>query len=384
MTDGKPLMVLFGTGRLNEMLAKGNVWYVRHYEAAFARVHVAYLIGSGAPVTQGRTTLTSLGGSFNGKIDFLLAPFRFYRFCRRVKPQFYLTADQWFCWWTSALVRLLLGARVVLMPVCIPEQLYASSGITVLGFPRWIDKLLIALSFRAAHRVWTAEAFGDYVRWLGNDPLAKSKLVVTRTMVEVLPTPAFLDAAAGIQRARRAGGPLRLIYVGRLHPEKLVDHLLDVMAELTKSGKDQFRLTVIGDGAQLAELKRLSVQLGIGEAIDFRGALPNGDLPAALAQADVFVSPLTGTSLREAALCGLAVVAYDRDWLRGVLVHEATALLVPPDDKHGFATAILRLRDQPELRLRLADNVQALARELWSPAGVAASLHEIYHAAASP
>jgi hypothetical protein len=52
------------------MLAKGNVWYVRHYEAYFDRVYVAYMFGSPhEPVTNGNTTLVSLGSGRGQKMD---------------------------------------------------------------------------------------------------------------------------------------------------------------------------------------------------------------------------------------------------------------------------------------------------------------------------
>ena len=112
----KRRLLLFSVVRLEDMLAKGNVWYVRHYEKYFDEVHVVYLFGEkGQSYSQGQTHLTSIAGSFGGSaFDLLLAPYRLLLFARKIKPSSYLTADIVFTWWTSLFVRIMLNARIVL------------------------------------------------------------------------------------------------------------------------------------------------------------------------------------------------------------------------------------------------------------------------------
>jgi glycosyltransferase involved in cell wall biosynthesis len=360
------------------MLAKGNVWYVRHYEAYFERVQVAYLLGG--PVgaqAQGGTTLVALGG---GRliIDLLLSPWRLFRFARHVRPSAYLTADQVFGWWTSLLVRVLLRARVRLMPVCQPEVVYAATGRALSALPISVERLFIRLSFAAADRILTARAFGSFVEWLRGVPYVARKLIVVDAIAEALPGMGFLEEVERRAPPPDPGGTAatEVLYVGRLSSEKLVDDLLRMMATLARAGElpAGTRLRLIGDGPERPRLEALARELAIFDRVEFVGVVPNEDLPQHLLRARAFVSTLTGTSLREAALCGLPVVAYDVDWLSGLLVHEQHALLVPHRDFVALGRELRRLLGDAALRRRLSENIRGLARELWSTESVASSL----------
>lgn len=357
------------------MLDKGNVWYVRHYEAHFRRVVVVYLLGGRAePHVQGGTTLISLAG--HGRLDLLLAPWHLYRFARRMRPDAYLTADQVFGAWTSLLVRLLLGARVRLMPVCQPEVIYSNTGRALSFLPiRW-ERGFIRWSFAAADKVVTARAFGSFVDWLQGDPKAAAKLVVVDTIAEALPGQGFLESASRISGSRAPQGSCDVVYVGRLSQEKLVEDLLRMVGFLQDSGRmpERFRLRLVGDGPDRTRLEELARRLGIDDRVEFVGVVPNEALPPLLSRSRAFVSTLTGTSLREAALCGVPIVAYDVDWLSGLLVHEEHALLVAHRAFQDLGMQLVRLIEDEPLQSRLSGNMRALAQRLWSAEGVARSL----------
>lgn len=388
MIDGRrKILLLFGIGHLDEILAKGNVWYVRFYESYFDQVCVAYLLGGPRePVRQGRTTLVSLARG-QPWLDLLLAPYRLVRLAAQIGASAYVTADFVFSWWTAWLVRVVRRARVYLVPVCIPEQIYASSKRSLSGLPIWLERLLVRVSFRAASRVWTAEGAGSYVALLSNDPRARGKLVVTDALVDSLPTPEFFERLESLRQDGREpqgdGRSCHLMYVGRLHREKLVGDLIDALALLAREGQVDrpARLTLVGDGPERAALEAQAEKLGLGAVVRFAGAVPNAALPDALFSADIFVSPLTGTALREAALCGLPIVAYDMDWVSGLLRHEETALLVAPGDIGGLAREVLRLVQDEALRERLSRNMRQLAWRLWSPSAVEESLRQVFGAA---
>ena len=123
--------MIYVTDSIDVIMAKSNAWYIRHYETYFDRVYMVYLRGSAhKPVAQGRTELISLGTG-RSKLDFLLAPFRLYRFAKEVRPSAYITSDQIWSWWISWAMQLLLGARIYLMPQFMPEQIYKSSKRSV-------------------------------------------------------------------------------------------------------------------------------------------------------------------------------------------------------------------------------------------------------------
>jgi len=379
-------LLLVSTSTLEEMLRKGNVWYVRHYEQYFERVYVAYITGKPhEPVTVGKTSLVSLAFGRSNKTNIVLAAYRIYRLAREVRPTIYLTADLVYSWWTNRLVRFLIGARTYLMPVCIPEEIYKSSGLSMSSsLPIWLERLFVRLSFASADYIVAGRHTGKLADWLQSSRLPRRKLIVVDTIVDELPSNGFfrnLRARRG-RDSRRIGksGSFVLVYVGRLHKEKLVEDLVRMMAK-TKELCDygiQIRLNLIGEGPEKTRLERLARELGVERMIKFVGSIPNEDLPKHLLDADVFVSTLTGTALREAALCGLPIVAYNFDWIQGLLKHEETALLVRSGNYQGMASQVLRLVCDEKLRSRLSQNVRVLAEGLWSPEGLRESLSQAF------
>lgn len=378
--------MIYVTDSIDVILAKSNAWYVRHYETYFDRVYMVYLRGSArAPLAQGRTTLVPLGTG-RSKLDFLLAPLHLYRFARKTRPDVYLTWDQIWGWWISWAVRWLLGARVYLMPQFMPEQIYKSSRRSVsVIFPIWLERALIRLSYATADRILTGNCFGSYTRWLRSARATRRKTVVAETLAEALPPPAFLEKIDSTNGsgpgAPGATEEFRLIYVGRLQRQKLVDDLVRMMPLVAGGAGPQLTLTLVGDGPERGRLEKLAEELGVRRQIDFAGQVDNEELPEYLMRSHAYVSPLTGMSLREAAVCGLPVVAYEMDWIEGLLEHEETALLVPPGDYAEMGRQVLRLRADESLRRKLSANIRGLARRLWSSESLRESLRAVFEEA---
>lgn len=368
-------LIYFGTTKLGDMIHKGNVWYVRHYEAYFDEVYVVYLMGDEKKIySQGNTYLISLGSGRN-KLDLFLAPYRLLKFSRKVKPTSYLTADIVFSWWTSLLIRLFLKAKVVLMPVCMPHVIYASSGKTLSGLPLWIEKLFLKFSFQTSARVLTCHAFGDFVKWLSNKAEVKNKLKVINTVVDALPTHDFYKKASKMPAHRDQTSPFfRLLYVGRLHSEKLVDQLIRmikfILDDSNISLPKPVRMILIGDGAERKNLETLAEGLGVKEYIQFLGYLPNEQIADYYNHSDIFVSPLTGNSLREAALFSLPIVAYEMDWVVGMFRHDENILFAKPGNPQDMGQQVMRLLKEPELAIRIGQKARELALKTWGDVNI--------------
>jgi glycosyltransferase involved in cell wall biosynthesis len=366
---GKKL-IYFGTGKLEDMIHKGNVWYVRHYEAYFDEVYVVYLTGDGEKtLSQGNTYLVSLGSGGN-KLDLFFAPYRLWKYSRKVRPTSYLTADLVFSWWTSILIRIFLRAKIILMPVCMPHVIYESSGRSLSGLPFWLEKLFLKFSFQASARVLTSHAFGNFVEWLSIKSEAKNKLKVVDTIVDALPTHDFLQKASQINVNRsEASSFFTLLYVGRLHSEKLVDQLIE-MVKYVLTDPDirllkPIQLIIIGDGRERKKLEGLAEELGVRENIKFIGYIPNEQIASYYYNSDVFVSPLTGSSLREAALFGLPIVAYEMDWVVEMFQHNENILFAKPGNPQDMAGQVIRLLKEPELAIRIGQKAKELAWKKW-------------------
>lgn len=140
--------------------------------------------------------------------------------------------------------------------------------------------------------------------------------------------------------------------LSRVSAEKGHAHLLQAAAML----KDRFprlHLLIVGDGPARPELEGLAAALGMGDRVHFTGF---HDRPlAALAAMDIFVQPSVleegfPTSVLEAELTGLPVVASEIGGTSETMDVPHTGLLVPPGDESALADALASLVSSPERR----------------------------------
>ncbi|MFP5387113.1 MAG: glycosyltransferase, partial [Bacteriovoracia bacterium] len=99
----------------------------------------------------------------------------------------------------------------------------------------------------------------------------------------------------------------RLISVGALEDwRKGPDTALRALASLRRSGRD-VTLTWVGDGRNRKEVERMAVELGISDAVTFKGHLPSGEAVfSALDEADIFILPTRGEGLPRAMIEAMA------------------------------------------------------------------------------
>jgi glycosyltransferase involved in cell wall biosynthesis len=165
---------------------------------------------------------------------------------------------------------------------------------------------------------------------------------------------------------RTVNDPLRVVYVGRLSPEKGLDVLVEAFGHGVRADTT---LTFIGDGQLSQDVEAFAAEsTGAGRTVRVLGPIAWGDsLFAAVRQNDVLVLPsLTeglGLVLLEAMSNGVAVVASDVGGIPGIVVDGANGLLVPPGDSAALAAALNRLADDEVLRQRLIVNGLKTARE---------------------
>jgi L-malate glycosyltransferase len=152
----------------------------------------------------------------------------------------------------------------------------------------------------------------------------------------------FHPAAIG----REASDSARVLFTGRLHPQKNLDILLDAWPRIASETKA--RLVLVGDGPERRRLEGKARAMGIAEHVTFEGAVE--DVAEALRSADIFVLPSVAegmsNSLLEAMATGLPCVASDIGGNRDLLEPNdrgSAGVLVAQSTPEAWADAILTL-----------------------------------------
>jgi phosphatidylinositol alpha-mannosyltransferase len=144
--------------------------------------------------------------------------------------------------------------------------------------------------------------------------------------------------------------PLRLLFVGRLSPQKNVSRLLRAMAAVTQD----VELVIVGEGEQRPLLGRLLAELGL-DNVQLVGAKTGPELVDWYHWADAFVLPSDKEgmplALLEAMAAGLPVIGTD---VPGIADTIGTDGLLAEPDPAALAVAIDRMVTDRILRAALA------------------------------
>ncbi len=178
-------------------------------------------------------------------------------------------------------------------------------------------------------------------------------------------------------------GALRVLYVGRFAPEKNVLLLVQALRLALDRGVDA-QLALVGEGPLRERLVAEADRLGVADRVVVVGPFPRAHLGGVYAGADVFAFPSVADTqafvLNEAAHEALPLLVSDT--VNGVVAHDVSALVVPPDPAR-YAQALARLGDR-ELRQRLGTAARELAQRLGEAAQCARLADVIGRAAGWP
>jgi glycosyltransferase involved in cell wall biosynthesis len=192
-----------------------------------------------------------------------------------------------------------------------------------------------------------------------------------------------LGTVATARGARREDvGPLRLLFLSRLHPVKGLPLLFDALAVLpAEVGPVQLLVAGDGEAGYRRQLEALSEGAGVAGKVRFVGWVDGEQKRRLLEEADVFVLPSLhenfGVAVAEALAAGLPVIVSDQVGIAAE-VEGAGAGLVVPCDAARLARAIASLAGDPALRTAMGRRAAALAAERFSWDRTAARLVELY------
>lgn len=187
------------------------------------------------------------------------------------------------------------------------------------------------------------------------------------------------------ERSMRAplAGPPRLLFAGRLAPEKGVDRLLRVFAHVREALPDAV-LDILGDGPLRSSLETLAAALGVSSAVRFHGHLMRDAMEAVCDRAWVQAVPSQwaepfGNVSTEAMMRGTSVLASDVGGQRDIVHHEVTGLLLPPQDDEAWRTALVRVLSNRDLAEALGAAGRQRALQLFSETASLDRWESMYH-----
>jgi glycosyltransferase involved in cell wall biosynthesis len=169
--------------------------------------------------------------------------------------------------------------------------------------------------------------------------------------VELIPNGVDTALFAPMPRPPTTGGPRRILYVGRLSPEKNLETVVAATSYLGDAAMD----VMVGSGLLRDRLAELARDKKV--AVEFPGVVDQRRLPDVYASADVFVlaSFTEGHPkvLLEAMSCGLPCVASDCAGNRSLITHGETGLLFDPRRPEDLADCLKRVLTDDALAARL-------------------------------
>jgi glycosyltransferase involved in cell wall biosynthesis len=261
----------------------------------------------------------------------------------------------------SALVPKLLGAKVILdIQDVSPELMGAKAkGRTrniVIRFAIWQERI----SVKFAHHVVTTGSIFEDVLLKRGFPKEKITSILNSVDSGLFPSarrcPSPFDAAKDAQ-------PFILMYYGTLEERNGLDIAIRALALALKE-TPRLRLDVRGGGGHLSYLKRLCVELGVDDHVQFSPSSTMDTLVDFAIHGDVGIIPYRTDGFADLVL---PTKAYEFAWMQRPMIASNThairsmfrpesLILCNPTEPESFASAIIDLYQHPEKRKLLVAN----------------------------
>jgi glycosyltransferase involved in cell wall biosynthesis len=175
---------------------------------------------------------------------------------------------------------------------------------------------------------------------------------------------------------------VRIVAIGRLVKQKRFDKLLSMLAHINAPSHLPFKALIVGDGPLRSQLEIQAAELGLQNAVEFKGAV--ADSREIYHQADLFVltSDWEGMPnvVLEAMACGLPVVATKVGDVTDLIRDGETGFLADPQDEVKLVAALLKLLHNPSLRKELGHRSREYVVARHSPQQLPRRLQNLYEA----
>ncbi|MBT3297522.1 glycosyltransferase family 4 protein [archaeon] len=161
--------------------------------------------------------------------------------------------------------------------------------------------------------------------------------------IEVIPNGVDIKKFDSIESNK--SDKFKIIFVGRLHPQKGLTYLLDAL-ELIKTELKNVEVHIIGGGELERILKEKTEKLGLSDIVRFRGKIYGDNLIKEYKSSNLFVLPSLyegqPLTLLEAWGAKLPVLVTDVGGNKDFVIEEKNGYIVNPKDINGLAQTLLK------------------------------------------
>jgi ADP-heptose:LPS heptosyltransferase/glycosyltransferase involved in cell wall biosynthesis len=251
----------------------------------------------------------------------------------------------------------------------------AKAGFKVLRFLSCRFKLSpVSRPLDSGHAVFASRHLESMTRQAG------------KTWARAAVVPWGIDTRRFSYRGPAGAAPNRLLYAGRVGPQKGVDVAIRALGRLRQDGgANALFLTIAGDEEAMPEytayLRDLASSCGVLQRLTFAGFVPPANMPDLYRAHDIFVFPSAvveplSVSVLEAMACGLGVVATVTGGNAEFLEDGVNGLVIPGENPERCAEQVLRLVRSPQLLELLGSRARSTVEKNYSLEASLSSLED--------
>jgi len=177
----------------------------------------------------------------------------------------------------------------------------------------------------------------------------------------------------------------RLLFVGKLTPQKGFPQLLDALHRMQHRPLVDIVVGTVGDAD---EGRALAAAAGVSEQLQWHPLLEQSDLAQLYRRATALVMPSVDEGLGlvavEALMCETPVVGFDSGGIGDSVLHQQTGLLVPAGDSVALGSALDDLLSRPDQGAALGRAGRQYVLPRFAPDAVAARYADLYRRVSGP
>lgn len=189
--------------------------------------------------------------------------------------------------------------------------------------------------------------------------------VTNAANIELFSTPQLFNSKGQIEAKKYA------IYTGNIGEVNNSWWLLKAAHELTKAGRSDIKILVIGEGQQREEIESEAIRLGLNNFIRW-GLMPKKDLVGLIQNAIISLVPLKGTPVLdtsspnkffESLAAGIPVIQNTNGWMKDFLTEHNVGFTLDPNDPVLLAKTLIELGANPEMLAEMGIRSSAIAKQ---------------------